>query len=1295
MNGDGLLDLAFANQGASIDIHLGQRARPDTGSAVVGPRVVIYAPEGNERRADSDSTTLAPADFYAGVDVQSSGVITIPYWLVDPAERPVTGIKVSYALSGTQWIPAIPVSGTQVTDLAAVASIQNAEPHYFYWDTTNLTGKGFFGQSDTVVVRIRTLPDLTALPGEIAGSYQQGSVATQSFPFRVAGNQSILVMGPDGPVEGAMVMRQAKGAKEALLMESGAGETLLTGSDGILRGLGPLEVGDYLIALAPVTNTHAFALYHTSGKPTLESYALQRVAEPGVQTLVITETSPLVVYDLDISLEWDARSDPEFLANFDNAIKRASGVLFDLTNGQAMLGNVRLFQNRENWVFSDVVVYASNSIHPRASMGGVVLDAVDDIDKDGNVIKSAYLPGQIHMGPFWDPFGQSQQELQQDWWRAFAHELGHYLLFLPDNYLGVEEKTNARGDVTRVFRTTNCVGSFMTNAYDENNYGEFLIADDPNWTGEAEGSECQNTVAAKLLTGRADWETITSKLNWNMLDQAPGDGDAVDGDAASEDRPMIFAPKLDQLHNTAGPYGNPLSITRLTQMPLISDGGDEPTIIASGYYDIRDENNTLAKVRQAQAYLYHVDSRTGESGEKIDDVSIIALGSTGRGADRIRVRGAEVGDRLCIYDAQSTPPRAGCESQINENTQTVNLKPVPGWSPDITVTPVSSRTMIISVTQEISGVDATQLEDFTGDSAAGQPDAATARSLMNALDRSALRVQAIPAYGPWQASHEVVSTFPTQVDLQSYAIENTSAVSDSLSTVTLEWTKVITIDYPSFEGFVRVWEPGDQDGRDGGSELFPGTELRESITQYYLSVGWGPNSRGLNPVDTRVWGPNSRGLNPTNSRYWGPNSRGLNPADSRTWGPNSRGLNPVDTRVWGPNSRGLNPTDSRYWGPNSRGLNPTNIRSWGSNNRTMEAPIASGDGRVTIFNMDDILADPGATALQSLSDPPSLDPWLTPVGKAYRFTAEAGGNGNLRLTISFHYLTRDVPAGYENALAVYYQPSGGDAWQRLPTDLYPDENMAVAVMPTEREGTYALVATVELPSVQPGWNILAYTVPQDRDVSAALASLDGAYSAVYGYEPQSEPGWSLFDPDVDSLPAFTGPANSLSVLEYGHGYIIHITATHPVTPYLAVPDVTSVDTLVTASPSLTAQLLVRSEDDLTVGMSRVNDLAIAPATIAGMVVANSQSSNIEGREISAIIVDAENGRSRVCGQGVIRERPGGGGHYYAVQVRSDSQESGCGTEASIVELRFGKDTILATGLPWDNTDLIIQSLVIP
>ena len=54
-------------------------------------------------------------------------------------------------------------------------------------------------------------------------------------------------------------------------------------------------------------------------------------------------------------------------------------------------------------------------------------------DRQGNFFTA-------RMGAIWNRYGEASGNLGEDWPRALAHELGHYLLFLDDNYLGLDEQ---------------------------------------------------------------------------------------------------------------------------------------------------------------------------------------------------------------------------------------------------------------------------------------------------------------------------------------------------------------------------------------------------------------------------------------------------------------------------------------------------------------------------------------------------------------------------------------------------------------------------------------------------------------------------------------------------------------------------------------------------------------------------------------------------------------------------------------------------------------------------------------
>ena len=549
----------------------------------------------------------------------------------------------------------------------------------------------------------------------------------------------------------AVVYRLPEGQVTTATLMGGATQPFRTSSDGYLQGRGPLGLGDQLVALLPtsvtLSFTHQSLVYHTSAAPTETGLAMKLVATPGVQVLTTTANHPLILFDLDVSLEWDARNDGAFLANLAEGIKNASAILYDISNGQVALGEVRIHQAKANWVRSDIVIYANNSIRPTASMGGVTTYALTDTLTTTEVINDAYLPGQIHMGPIWDPFGENQADLTTYWWQALAHELAHYLLFLPDNYLGVADDQVVLID---------CQGSVMTNAYDSG-YSEFLTRAD--WE-----DDCLDSVA-EHTTGRTDWETI-----------------------------LAFYPMLSDSLALAGPAVLPLDVTQV----VLESPGDTAVTFPAQNFDIRDgEMDTLAFHPQAQGYLFKTQGT-----DDITDDGLILLGSTSGSGDRLKVRGATEGDRLCVVDNSRDPVYIGCVDNLTLATTSVAMQPVENWRPDIVVQPVSSHTLRIMVT-------------------------------LAATETNPVHVQMLPAYGAANDPQAIVS--PAAV----------MTVTNPGNPVT--YTQILTVPEPAFAGVIRVWVSGS-------------IPEREAFSSFYLGSGWGPTPRRLGGNANRAWWANDRAL---------------------------------------------------------------------------------------------------------------------------------------------------------------------------------------------------------------------------------------------------------------------------------------------------------------------------------------------------------------------------------------------------------------------------------------------------
>jgi len=1057
VDGDGDLDLAVGNKKHNR-VYLNNK----------------FSPNSDHEYGIALTQTLAPANFYAKANRLETNEIAITYTLYHTKSRSVREVRGYYSLDGGgKWLPAVPTSETITGSLATAPypAATESNTHLFTWD---LFKSGFFGQSDNVVFRLEALPDLRSTANGIPGPFLQASVSAQSFPFRVRGTQ-LRVLEDGQPVSNALLYHQLAGASsQATPISNHANQPFRTDQEGYLQGRGEVNPGDRLVALLPITHTEQYTLYHTSAAPTNSGLNFYSVTKGGVHTLHVSPDNPLILFDLDISLEWDARNDGTFLENLEQAIINASTVLYDISDGQAALGEVRLHHNKENWIASDVVIYASNNLRPRAAMGGVVSEETDDVKEDGKTIPEAYLPGQVRMGPNWDPFGEGSSDLGQDWWRALAHELGHYLLYLPDNYLGIRDGRLVPLD---------CRGSFMTNTYDDD-YSEFLIRD--KWLGD-----CEQTIA-EYTTGRPDWETIRR-----------------------------FYPMLRPRDNP-GPSHLPLALATVRWDQLNSQ--TRP----ARYFDVRDANNhALLPLPGAVGYLF----KTKGTVDLTDDV-LLKLGSTAAHGDRIKVRGAEAGDRVCLFDSKGD--HYGC-TNITRLSTAISVSEVLDWSPSILVTPVSSRTAIITVTNPIS--------------------------------ISALNVQLLPAYGPL-TSTEAVAPWKSMIPV------------DPSNPIT--FTQIITLPDPAFEAFVRVWVP----------ESDP---ERQAVTQFYLSPSWGASGRGAK----------------SNTRSWG-----------------------ASTRAWG-----------------------SNTHAWG-------APVASGDGQVVIFNVQDPFGETGTSAIQALTTLPNLPSWLTQVGQAYRVTFDDKLLSPMELsqgitrTITIDYRQRDVPDGYEHTLRIYYSADNGQSWQRLATQLDEEENQAISQMPTDSAGTYALLSTIDIPAFERGWNLFGYPVVGTRPVRTALASIEGAYTSIYFYERATQ-RWRLHDQTVlEHHPAYASLVNDLRQLSFANSYWLY--ATEAITLSLGVPQ----------------------DNNATTTRQRENTLLEPPATFYGPIHPIDGFTAAVGMKIQAHM------NGELCGQSTVQEFDlNGDGSYltvYKIQVAPDNT-NGCGQAGQNVSFTVAGQLYGDYSATWDDS----------
>jgi hypothetical protein len=181
----------------------------------------------------------------------------------------------------------------------------------------------------------------------------------------------------------------------------------------------------------------------------------------------------------------------------------------------------------------------------------------------------------------------------------------------------------------------------------------------------------------------------------------------------------------------------------------------------------------------------------------------------------------------------------------------------------------------------------------------------------------------------------------------------------------------------------------------------------------------------------------------------------------------------------------------------------------------------SADSQVVIYNDAGLFEPNGIRSLQTLPTPPELadEPWLVPVGAAHVVELEPAAP--MTRTLALTYLQRDVPAGYEHTLALYFLPQGATTWERLPT-LQFVENLLVADLQAV-DGVYAVMSTISLPALDPGWNAFSYPLPDTRPITGALASIQGKYAVVYAPAPaeQLDPGLRRSQPPAPAAERLT------------------------------------------------------------------------------------------------------------------------------------------------------------------------------
>jgi len=1176
--------------------------------------------------------------------------------------------------------------------------------HVYYWD---VNASGFFGQSDNVVFRIEAYPGQGAIRNGIPGPFQRPFVSTQTFPFRVRGNQVQVfsdTVSISNTVAGAVVYRLPAGQERGALPLGAMDAPYRTADNGFLQGRAEMSVtsdaarsdrlvavlpmaaitdsvptrtylsqDNFPIALAPVTattgstirsqlvisdarrigdiglwvvisptlsekatlnliaprhgpteiaieknlpNGHSNVVFQsapedamafcpedsaavcnvnvvglttlhgtladgawtlemenptaepvellnwglllqlsplhlTSAMPTVSGLESAAVITGGVQPLVVSATNPLLLFDLNVALEWDASNNEHHMAQLSADLRRTSELLYDWTNGQAALGNVRVYHDaRRNtlpdgtnaWNNAHVRIYATNRLRPNADQGGIVSqELTETVTISGVAREILYLPGQVRMGATWNRLGDATAgNLGDDWPAALAHELGHYLLFLDDNYLSLTED-----NLLVPLNDEACPGA-MNNPY-SNVYSEFYPAQ--GWADP----KCKDTLSEQN-TGRSDWETIARFYSWiitpttgitgvlagpSLLPLAVTQVAYVDSDPASDrlawlaqifsrtDIPLEYlvaatcTPGAMSWSSRANPgaIGSRTPSFDCPQTPVTSTSPLQVPIFYIKLADPPDADPTdsYRASKEARAILFQ--------GEPY--ASLVDLGQPI--GDQLLALGARPLDRICIFEPDVN--RAGCKNIVPGDDQ-ILVSSAAGWEPQIIVSPETSRTLLINLELPLTS---------------------TNQKLMPLLRIYPANAPALPP-----------------VPMTGFTTTDNAVV----------YSVTISTDEPILEGYVWVGAP-DPELAAVTPDLYLGP--RQAIAEFAI---------GGNPVRIRA----------LRASY------------------------------------------------DARGVR---IRAMRVRIRALRAPVASTDGQVIVYP-DDTLFDADTEwsfTLQPATRLPRQIEYATPIGRAYWLAASQNITDFGQSSITFEYLSSDVPPGEEAFIHMYFWDTVERRW--LPVEKqekYPAYNLISARL--ARPGLYALFSHIDIP-LETGWNLIGYPVQGNRPISEALASIAGKYSMVFGFDPDAtDGGWRTYIPGAGEV------VNDLDNLQFGHGYWLYITDTMQITE----------------SPMLQLKGNAAATQPLTNTYATLM-LDSPPAVYYGVVSGDVAGFTTPGD--SKVIAMVSN---KVCGTGEIDDA----GNYAVKVVAHSAAAPGCGVPGSKITFKIGDAAVSAVPWRWDN-----------
>jgi hypothetical protein len=333
-----------------------------------------------------------------------------------------------------------------------------------------------------------------------------------------------------------------------------------TDAEGLLP-LGDLTIGHPLTVIDPVKETTTTRARHDGWAYRIHTTNVSvnhdgsttpafQITAPGRQILTTSVENTLVLFNLVVSIEWDA--DEAYTEQVSRAVKSASDYLYDLSDGQMAFGQVSIYDNGQFWADADIQISAKNIVRPHAYIGGITSNDKSHV---------------IRVGRFWDGNSGNQGAWDQpEGFRTLAHEFGHYALYLYDEYFAYlfDQNGNLIGEVPAY-----CTGPENRNpATDATNASvmdyqyttsELSARDVPGmWSLFCEHTAQWQLTERQLGQGKSAWETLA----W------------IYADTDNPPRWQLTTP-ADRGNVMAGPIGLPTDLLPFPEVTIYNSAASE------------------------------------------------------------------------------------------------------------------------------------------------------------------------------------------------------------------------------------------------------------------------------------------------------------------------------------------------------------------------------------------------------------------------------------------------------------------------------------------------------------------------------------------------------------------------------------------------------------------------------------------------------------------------------------------------------------------------------------------------